>query len=178
MLQRKQLITGLMLVLTLTVALSVAAEDKAKVDIKDGKSHLTVDKDGDIIRIVNFGDGDEQILELDLSGMEALVSEALVDMGDILSDLDDMQMTVKLGDDNRLSVAHDESYWELDLDEIMTQVGVALESASLEFDMDDWTHNSRQHHFSVSDDDLEDELEALRDEVRALRKELKDIREK
>ena len=39
-----------------------------------------------------------------------------------------------------------------------------------EFDMDEWTHHSRQHHYEMTDDDLKDELDDLRQEIRELRR--------
>jgi len=184
MLHKNSLIPRFLLVLTAVFLLSLPAVaedpdvDEDKIVVRSGGHHLTVDKDGDVLRIVSLEDGDEQIVELNLSEVGVMVNDAMADMGDMLAELDDLQMSFNLGEDNRLSLAHDDAHWELDLDEIMAQVGVALEGMGDEFDMGEWTHNSRRHHFETSDDDLKDELKALRDEVRDLRRELDKVREK
>jgi len=124
--------------------------------------------------IIIGDDGDEVVIDMD--EIQEMVNEAMAGMDEVLAELDDMQLQVRLGRDNRLDLSYDDSVFELDLDQIMTQVAAAVRTGFDEIHADEWTH-SRNRWTDVSDDDLRQELEELRREMKELRRELRKAQE-
>jgi hypothetical protein len=126
-------------------------------------------------KIVVVGDDGDEIV-IHLAHVEEIVHEALAGLGDVMEELEDMQLQVRMGRENRLDLSYDDTIVELDIDQIMAQVSDALEVGLSGFDTDAWT-DSHHRWDDVTDDDLQAELESLRDEMRELRAELRKLRE-
>ena len=125
--------------------------------------------------------GSEKTIIIDAASMEHLISETLEDamdgMQDVLAELDEMQLEIRLGDDNQLSFETEDQMWSVNLDLIMKEIGSALEVAFDEMDTDSW---SDHHHFRDNDfdeEDLAEELDRLKDELHRLQKELDHLKE-
>lgn len=123
----------------------------------------------------------ESLIMIDGEGLEVLLSEALdgaMDgMQDVLAEMDEMQLQVRLGDDNQLRFETDDQMWEMNLDLVFKEIGHVLETAFDDVDADSW---SSHHHFSdemLDDDELEDELDRLKEELDRLREELNELKE-
>ena len=157
------------------LATGAFARDKDSRESGKEQSHATTLsielEDDDLILTEGCGD-DSRIVVMNMDAVEEMMDEAFAGVSDVLAELGDMQLEIRLGDDNTLSFADADTEWELDLGQIAVQIGAALEEGLGEFDSDEWTH-SRQR---LDDDmeDLQDELEALRREMKQLQKLLDD----
>jgi hypothetical protein len=120
-------------------------------------------------------DGDEIVI--DMADVNEIVNEAMEGFGEAMAELEDMQLQIRLGQDNRLDLSYDDTTFELDIDQIMTQVAGVLEVGLSEFDAGKWTRSSHRWR-DVADEDLEAELNELRSEMRELRAELKKLRDR
>lgn len=129
-------------------------------------------KDSTIIIIDN--DGEEVVIEM--GEINEIVSEAMEGFDEAMAELEDMQLQVRLGDDNRLNLSYDDTTFELDLDQIMAQVSTAVQVGFSQFDTDDWSH-SYDRHTNISEDELRHELKNLQREMKELRRELEKIRD-
>jgi hypothetical protein len=118
-------------------------------------------------------DGDE--VTIDMTAVHEIVAETMSGLDEVLAELEDMQLQVRLGKDNRLDLAYDDTTFELDLDQIMTQVASALREGFEEFRTEDWTH-THDRWTDVSEEDLRQELEDLQQEMKELRREIKKIK--
>ena len=119
-------------------------------------------------------DGEE--LTIDMEAVHEMMAEAMVGLDDVMEELEDMQLQVRLGKDNRLDLSYDDTTFELDLDQIMTQVAVAVQSGFDQIKTEDWT-DSRDRWSNVSDDDLRQELDDLKKEMKELRREFRKIKD-
>lgn len=131
----------------------------------------STEKDKRIIIISE--DGDEVVIEME--DVHEIVAEAMSGVEEVMAELEDMQLQVRLGRDNRLDLSYEDTTLELDLDQIMTQVAAAVREGLDEFDSGEWTrsHDRWSH---ASDDDLRHEIEDLQKEMKELRRELRKIR--
>ncbi len=129
--------------------------------------------DNDAKIIIIGGDGEE--LTIEMEEVHEIVAEAMAGLDEVMAELKDMQLQVRLGKDNRLNLSYDDTTFELDLDQIMTQVAVALQDGFDQFHTEDWAH-SHDRWSDDSEDDLRQELEDLRKEMKELRRELRKIR--
>jgi len=128
--------------------------------------------DSKIVIIVD--DGEE--VTIDMAEVHEMVAEAMGGLDEVMEELEDMQLQVRLGNDNRLDLSFDDTTFELDLDQIMAQVAVAVQTGFDEIHIEDWT-DSRDRWTDVSEDDLRQELDDLQKEMKELRKELRKIRD-
>ena len=119
-------------------------------------------------------DGEE--LTIDMEAVHEMMAEAMVGLDDVMEELEDLQLQVRLGKDNRLDLSYDDTTFELDLDQIMTQVAVAVQSGFDQINTEDWT-DSRDRWSNVSDDDLRQELDDLKKEMKELRREFRKIKD-
>jgi len=126
-------------------------------------------------------DDGERMIMMDAESIESLISETLdvtMDgMQDVLAELDEMQLEIRLGDDNQLSFETEDQMWEMNLDVIFSELGSVLETAFNDMDTDGWTGH---HNFSDDDfdeEELEEELDRLKDELDDLRRELELLKE-
>ena len=119
-------------------------------------------------------DGEEVVIEME--EVQAIVDEAMEGLDEVLAELQDMQLEVRLGEDNNLNLSYEDTTFELDLDQIMTQVSAAVQVGFDQFHTQDWTH-SHDRWSDVSEDDLKRELKDLQKEMRELRREIKKIKD-
>ena len=124
--------------------------------------------------IVIIDDGEE--LTIDMEAVHAIMAEAMDGLDEVMEELEDMQLQVRLGKDNRLDLSYDDTTFELDLDQIMAQVAVAVQTGFDEMHIEDWA-GSHDRWSNVSEDDLRQELDDLQKEMKELRRELRKIRD-
>ncbi len=130
--------------------------------------------DNDAKVIIVCEDGEEMVIEME--AVHEIVAEAMSGLDEVMEELDEMQFQVRLGQDNRLNLSYDDTTFELDLDQIMSQVSVAVHAGFDQIDTDDWT-SSHHRWDATTEDDLRQELKDLKKEMKALRRELKKIGE-
>lgn len=119
--------------------------------------------------------GDDEEVVIDMAEINEIVTEAMGGLDEAMAELQDMQLQVRLGQDNRLDLSYDDTTFELDLDQILTQVASAVQVGFEEFSTSDWTHeHDRWSH--ASDDDLRAELEDLQEEMKDLRREMRKLK--
>jgi Cu/Ag efflux pump CusA len=126
-------------------------------------------------KVIIVGDDGEE-LTIDMEAVHEMVAEAMTGLDDVMEELEDMQLQVRLGKDNRLDLSYEDTTFELDLDQIMTQVAVAVQSGFEQIHTEDWT-DSRDRWSDVSEDDLRQELEDLQKEMKELRREIGKIKD-
>ncbi len=152
------LITGLLIIAMPATILA----DEPESSTEDSKVIIIVD------------DGEEVTIEM--ADVHEIVAEAMSGLDEVMEELEDMQLQVRLGNDNRLDLSYEDTTFELDLDQIMAQVAVAVQTGFDEIHIEDWT-DSHDRHSNVSEDDLRQELDDLQKEMKELRKELRKIRD-
>jgi Cu/Ag efflux pump CusA len=123
--------------------------------------------------IIISDDGEE--LTIEMEDVHEIVAEAMAGLDEVMEELEDMQLQVRLGKDNRLDFSFEDTTFELDLDQIMAQVAIAVQTGFDQIHTEDWAH-SHDRWSDVSDDDLRQELEDLQKEMKELRRELRKIR--
>ncbi len=146
----------------------------------DGEEVTVTLEDGELTIISTDDDNTTtHIMDMDAIGMMANdhFGDVMVDVGDVLEELEDMQIQFRMGQDNRMNLSFDDSEFELDLDAVMEQVSSAVQLGLAEFDTAEWTTHSDRWD-EVSDDELRDELDNLKDEMKELRRELKRLQKK
>lgn len=126
-------------------------------------------------QVIIIGDDDDEII-IEMDAIHEIMAEAMDGLDDVMAELDDMQFQVRLGQDNRLDLSYDDTTFELDLDQIMSQVAVAVQAGFENIHTEDWT-SSHHRWESTSEDDLRSELDNLQKEMKDLRRELKKVRE-
>lgn len=129
-------------------------------------------KDDTKVIIIEHGD-DEIVIEMD--EVQAIVDEAMEGLDEVMAELQDMQLEVRLGQDNNLNLSYEDTTFELDLDQILAQVSAAVQVGFDQVHTEDWTHSSNRWS-NVSEDDLRDELKDLQREMKELRRELREIK--
>jgi len=129
------------------------------------------EKDAKVIIIQH---GDEEVV-IEMEEVQSIVDEAMEGLDEVLAEIQDMQLEVRLGKDNNLNLSYDDTTFELDLDQIMTQVAAAVQVGFDQFHAEDWTRSSDRWS-QVSEDDLKQELEDLRKEIKQLRRELRNMK--
>ena len=130
--------------------------------------------DNEAMIIVVGDDGEE--LTIDMEAVHEIMAEAMEGLDEVMEELEDMQLQVRLGKDNRLNLSYDDTTFELDLDQIMTQGAVAVQTGFDQIHVADWT-DSRHRWSNVSEDDLREELDDLKKEMKELRREFRKIRD-
>ena len=126
-------------------------------------------------KVIIVGDDGEE-LTIDMEAVHEIMAEAMEGLDEVIEELDDMQLQVRLGKDNRLDLSYEDTTFELDLDQIMTQVAVAVQSGFEQIHTEDWT-DSHDRWSDVSEDDLRQELENLQKEMKELRREIRKIKD-
>ena len=143
-----QLMTVLDLILMVSALATAQAQDV-----------ITIDK-GEII--IESDDGDK-VITIDADGLEALISnsigEALEGVQDVLAEMDEMQLEIRLGDDNQLTFETEDQMWEMNMNVLFKEIGSALETAFDEIDSESWS----SHHIYSDDDYDEEELNELKE---------------
>ncbi len=138
---------------------------------------ITIDN-GEITVISEDG---ENVVMMDAEALENFISATLDDamdgMQDAMAELDDMQLEIRLGDDNQLSFETEDQMWEVNLNLIMSEIGSALEMAFDEMETEDWGSHHHFHDEDFDEDELAEELDRLKDELHRLKQELDSLKE-
>jgi chromosome segregation ATPase len=123
----------------------------------------------------------DKLIMIDTDGLQQLISatlqETLEGMDEVMEELDEMQLEIRLGQDNQLSIETEDQMWEMNLDVILKEVGSVLETALEDMDTETWTHHHHWDSDSDDDEDLAQELKRLKKELRRLQKELDNLNE-
>ncbi len=155
----------ILLVILLTAATGALAGDKVSVE------------NGQVIIEDTSG---ERSIVLDTEGLGRLLGasldEALAGMDEALAELEEMQLEIRLGDDNMVTLETEDESFEVDLDIIFREVGHALDTAFEDFDTAGFTGHY-QRDAEASTEDLEQELKVLKKELLRLQKELDTAKE-
>jgi hypothetical protein len=137
-----------------------------------GHGAVTLDVDGDQLSVTHHKGDHLTTTVIDLDQIGRLVGDAV---GEAKVAMEDLQLQVRLGQDNRVNVTTTDGQFEVDLDQIMTQVAAAVQSGLQDIDTANWSTTGSDA--AVSDEDLRLELAELQKEMRALRAELGRLRE-
>ncbi len=181
MLLPKTMRTSLVLVALLALwGTGAAAGDRPTCENKEHSKSFSIEVDDDDIIVTRQCDGTEKVVMMNLDALGEMVEDALGGAVAALEELDDMQLKIHLGEDNRLSFADAQTEWEVDLGQIANQVSDALEVGLEELDTQDWASSHDRHEIRIEAEsdgdrqDLERELDALRQELKKLKQELKE----
>ncbi len=141
-----------------------------RTDGEHGDVTVRVD-DGSLTIASRDGDRVETTV-VDLDQIGQIVGEAVAGA---MAALDDLQVQVRVGQDNRVNVSSANGACEVDINRIATGVAAAVRSGLHDVDTEGWTSTGP----AARDDEeaLRAELLALQDEMRALRSELHRLRD-
>jgi len=163
---KKNIMTWLVVALVAGISAGAMAQDS--ITIENGE--ITIESD----------DG-QQVIMFDTDSMGKILSETLEvsrdGLQDVLAELDEMQLEIKLGNDNQLSLETRDQMWEVNLDVIFDELGSALETAFDDLDTDDWAGHYSFEDVDNDEEELEAELDRLKDELKELRRELQHLKE-
>lgn len=118
--------------------------------------------------------GSTQVV-IDGEELGAIVGDVVEDLATVLADL---QVEVRMGQDNRMNVSVQDKTYELDIDAILEQVSVALEAGLQEMETEDWTSVTVRRDHEATAEELRVELDDLRAELQDLQKELSRLRDR
>jgi len=149
-----------------------ATESRQIVIVGDDGERVVVSLDGTELTVISEDADGSSVRMVDMEQIGRLVGDALGDLDGHLAILQDLQLDMHMGNDNRLNVSWEDETFELDVNEIMVQIGEALETGLGDFDTDDW---SDVHVRDRSDEDLRQELRELKAELRELRQEFREL---
>ncbi|MFO7655367.1 MAG: hypothetical protein R6X25_16320 [Candidatus Krumholzibacteriia bacterium] len=130
--------------------------------------------------LVSRADADTVIL--DLGEIDRAVENAMAEARAALAELDDLQLHVSVGRDNRLRVETGDDLVEVDLDALWVHVRDGLSEAMAELDRElsrEWCTRAADRAGASSleaDEDLRAELRQLKRELRQLRRDLRESR--
>ena len=156
------------------------ADRSTVVILGDDGEEVTITLEDGTLTMISQENGktSTRIMDMEAVGLLAAdaVDGALMGMEDVFAELEDMQFQFRMGQDNRMNLSFDDSEFELDLDQVMTQVASAVQVGLSEINTSEWaSHQARWD--DVSDDELRDELDSLKDEMKELRRELRRLKD-
>ena len=172
---------GLMIILAglwAATAVAAPAADPAPDSVKDphrvrtcggGKGEVTLQVDGSQLEVTRREGEHVTTTLIDMDSMGQLVGDAL---DQALAAMDNLQLQVRLGQDNRLDITTADGFVQVDLDQIMNQVATAVQTGLEGIDTDTWAAAGAR-----DEEELQRELEDLQAEMRALRQELRRLRD-
>ena len=184
----KSLLIVLLAVGVIFPAALAVAKDKSQRDCQE-KDHqiiigngdggmLTIEKDGSELVITEGTGDDSRVTVVDIEQVGQMVGESLGGLVDLVAD---MQLEMRLGNDNNFTLAFDDEEIEVDFDAIFQELGEVLEGAFDEVDTGDWS--SHRHHRTIDRtiDRTSDRIghvhsDASRLELQELRRELKELK--
>ena len=160
------------------------AREDAMVVVAGHDERMTISMHDDSVLRITTDDGEEQVIEFDLSLIEDVVAQAMVGMQEALADLSDLQIDIQVDPDESVVIGHGDEIVEVDLQEIMAEVNHVLAAAlqDLDLDLEAGFHRSSRSRSPAGDEDadeleqLNDQLDQLRDEVSRLRAELRRLK--
>ncbi|MBK8166847.1 MAG: hypothetical protein IPK64_12970 [bacterium] len=165
-------------ILWATAGAAAPNADPARESVRDplrvraggnGKNVVTLQVDGSKLEVTRREGDEVTTTVIDMDTMGRLVGDAL---GGAVAAMDDLQMQVRLGQDNRLDITTADGFVQVDLDQIMGQVAAAVRSGLEGIDTATWAAAGPR-----DEQALQRELEDLQAEMRALREELRRLRD-
>lgn len=153
-----------------------SARDPQRLNIGSSRGEVTLEVDGQQISVTRR-DGERTTTTIvDMDQIASLVGDAL---GEAVAAMQDLQMQVRIGQDNRVNIQTSDREVEVDLDQIMAQVATAVQSGLQGLDSGSWAVQWDADAPQAGHDQaqLQRELADLQDEMRALRKELQRLRD-
>jgi len=193
----KNIILFVLVIMTLTVMTSYPVpalattnawnenENDQRIIVKgeDGEQIVISLHEGPSVRIVS-DKGDEDVVEIDLSGISEIVSEAMVVIGESLAELSEMQIEMKLGRENVFVFSDEDDEVMVNLEEVFENVGGLLREAfeDIDFEIADsidkaWGTDDLADEWQYTKDDDVSQAELLQLELDQLRVELEKLRE-
>ncbi len=172
----------ILLALVMTVSLlavPAAAKDKTLTIVDDdGQTYVCTYVEGERIRVVNKGTG-EEVLDFDIDDLEETIEEAMEDVEEALEELEGLDIDLHFGNDSFMRMELGDERVFVDVDAIIEGVMVAMEHIG-DIDFDEISHGRHIVHVDRDDDDdhdhddsIAEELDNLRDEIKELKRELK-----
>jgi hypothetical protein len=165
--------TILLLGLVLLAGATAATAGDRDIVINDGEDEVRIAIDNNLLTVRVDDDGDREEISVDLEGLGDLISST---MSDCLAVLNESQLDVHMGRDNRVQIAMDDTEFEIDLDEIIEQASLVITTACNEFDTDAWTDTRPRWSDEAAEEELQDEIRKLQREIRNLRRDLEEVR--
>ncbi len=155
--------------------------------------HISIRMDeNNTITIIAGDHSDSAVWELDLDGLGEAIDLALVEVSEVIEDLDDMQLDLRLGRDNRFLLDFDDQRYEVDLEEIMYEIGDVIDEVfeELEMDLDDLDMEFKSdlkyavdshlddsgYVYDEEDEEILAEIVKLQEEIDALKKDLRSLK--
>lgn len=136
----------------------------------DGGDHgdVKIEMNGRQMTVTSREDGKLTTTVVDLDQVGDIVEGAV---GEAMTALKDLQLQVRVGQDNRIDVDTTDGSYQVDLDAIMSEVARAVETGLKDIDTQEWTsHGPRD---ARDEAELRRELADLQKEMRGLREELR-----
>lgn len=178
--RRRQALATLVTALALAVGASALAAphaDPAGESVKDPhrvrvcgvpKGDVTLQVDGSQLEVTHRDGEHVTTTVIDMDEVGRMVGDA---MGEAMAAMDQLQMQVRLGQDNRLDITTADGMVQVDLDQIMSQVAAAVQTGLDGIDTDTWATAGPRDEAELQRElaDLQDEMRALREELRRLR---------
>lgn len=165
-------------ILILALATVVTAEDlddpadgERIVIVGDDDERIVLSLDGGELTVISEDGDGSSVHIVDMEQIGVLVGDALSDLDGHLAILEDLQLDLHMGTDNRLNVSWDDDTFEVDVNEIMVQVSEVLAAGLADFRIEDW---SSVHARDDSDAELRRELRELKAEMRDLRRQIRE----
>lgn len=134
------------------------------------KSEVTLQVDGSQLEVTSREGGQVKTTVIDMDEVGRLVGDAV---GEAMAAMDELQMQVRLGQDNRIDITTAEGMVQVDLDAIMSQVAAAVQVGLEGIDTASWASAGPR-----DEAELQEELADLQEEMRALREELRRLRDR
>lgn len=152
------------------------ARDPQRLCIGSGRGEVTLEVDGQQISVTHRDGERTTTTVVDMDQVATLVGDAL---GEAMAAMQDLQLQVRVGQDNRVNIQTSDREVEVDLDQIMAQVAAAVQSGMQGIDTATWAAQLDAGAAAGGGDQaqLQRELADLQDEMRALRKELQRLRD-
>jgi hypothetical protein len=170
-----------MTTLPMAAAIAGPAADPTREPVTDphrlhagggGRGEVTLEVDGRQLSVTRREGDHLTTTVVDMDQVGRMVGDAV---GEAMVAMEDLQLQVRVGKDNRVNITTAEGEVEVDLDEIMTQVAAAVQSGLEGVDTAAWVTTGPVS--AVSNEELQVELAELQEEMRALRSELRRLRD-
>jgi len=184
---RTGLVAVLMTTLPMAAAIAGPAVDPSGKPVTDphrlhagggSRGDVTLEVDGRQLSVTRREGDRVTTTVVDMDQVGRMVGDAV---GEAMVAVEELQLQVRVGKDNRVNITTAEGEVEVDLDEIMAQVAAAVRSGLEGVDTAAWATvgpgSAGSAVSAVSEEELQVELAELQEEMRALRSELRRLRD-
>lgn len=163
--------------LSASAALAAPTPDPTRESVRDphrvrtcatGKGVVALQLDGSQLEVTRREGDQVKTTVIDMDAMGRLVGDAL---DEALAAMEDLQLQVRVGQDNRLDITTADGFVQVDLDQIMSQVAAAVHAGLDGIDTATWATTGPRDEAALQRElaDLQAEMSALREELRRLR---------